>query len=214
MTVSAMALMAQPPEGRRGGRGGFPRFSPLFAALDADKDGEVSASEMANATKALLSLDADGDGALSMEEMRPRMPEGRGFGEGRERGPGPGGPSGPDMVAALMEFDANKDGKLSKDELPERMQGILARGDSDKDGMLSKEELTKLSAEQRGGRPGGPPPDPIRNAMDTDKDGTLSKAEIANAAKALKSLDKDNDGKLSAEEVRPAFPMRRDEGAR
>jgi Ca2+-binding EF-hand superfamily protein len=124
--------MAQPPEGGRerregfgGPPGGFMRFSPLLSTLDADHDGVISASEIANASKALLTLDKNGDGKLSAEEMRPA------FG-----GRGPGGPGGPerrrensadDLVKTLMAFDKNGDGKLSKEELPERMQGMFAR---------------------------------------------------------------------------------------
>ncbi|MYK88230.1 MAG: hypothetical protein F4018_07720 [Acidobacteria bacterium] len=44
---------------------------PLMAALDADGDGAVSASEIASAAQSLRSLDADGDGRLAMDELRP-----------------------------------------------------------------------------------------------------------------------------------------------
>ena len=44
------------------------RFSPLLAALDADHDGTISASEIANASKSLLTLDKDGDGKISRAE--------------------------------------------------------------------------------------------------------------------------------------------------
>ncbi len=53
------------------GPGAFMRIMPVLAALDADSDGELSASEIENASKALMRLDKNGDGKLSMEEMRP-----------------------------------------------------------------------------------------------------------------------------------------------
>jgi Ca2+-binding EF-hand superfamily protein len=62
---------------------------PLLAALDTDKDGTLSASEIANATAALKTLDKNGDGVLTRDEYMG-MPRG-GFGG---RGRGPGGPGG------------------------------------------------------------------------------------------------------------------------
>ena len=52
------------------------------------------------------------------------------------------------------------------------------------------------------GGPGGPRQGPpIMMALDTNKDGKLDAAEIANAAKALKTLDKNNDGELTQDEI-------------
>lgn len=102
-----------PPPGALGGPGvpggpdGMRRpVPPLLAALDTDKDGEISAKEIDNAVTALKTLDKDGDGKISKEEMRPPMPprregEGQGKGEGQPRGPRPegggqgGGPRSP-----------------------------------------------------------------------------------------------------------------------
>jgi Ca2+-binding EF-hand superfamily protein len=50
---------------------------------------------------------------------------------------------------------------------------------------------------------GGPMRTPAFLALDADHDGVISAAEIANAAAALKSLDKNGDGKLTEEELRP-----------
>jgi hypothetical protein len=47
---------------------------------------------------------------------------------------------------------------------------------------------------------------PVMAALDADADGLISADEIANAAAALKSLDKNADGKLTEEELRPNFP--------
>lgn len=115
-------------------------------------------------------------------------------------------PPADDMVKTLMAFDKNGDGKLSKSELPERMQGLFARGDKDGDGLLTAAELQALAP-----APSGPPQgpgrrmDPLFSALDTDKDGVLSADEIKNAPVALKTLDKNGDGQLSADEIRPPF---------
>jgi len=69
---------------------------------------------------------------------------------------------------------------------------------------------------------GAPPPDgsgpdrppmrrrmpvhPLMQALDINKDGTLDEQEIANAATALKALDKNGDGKITPDELRPPFP--------
>ena len=45
--------------------------APLLAALDADRDGTVSAVEIVSAPRSLRALDADGDGRLTPGELRP-----------------------------------------------------------------------------------------------------------------------------------------------
>lgn len=118
-------------QGRGGGRGFGP--SPMMMVLDADRDGTISASEIAGASAALKKLDKNGDGQLTMDELRP--PRG-------ERGEGRGGFG--QRLQRLMEFDKNKDGKLSASELPEPMQGIMDRADTNGDGSLTKAEIDAL----------------------------------------------------------------------
>jgi hypothetical protein len=60
-----------------------------MAALDANKDGEIDATELANATAALKTLDKNGDGKLTGDEIRPARGD-RGPG-GRGQGGRPGG---------------------------------------------------------------------------------------------------------------------------
>ncbi len=75
---------ARGPAGLRGGRGPggrdggpeFRRMDPLAAAIDADRDGTLSASEVAGASQALAALDTNRDGQLTVDEIRP-------FGRGR-----------------------------------------------------------------------------------------------------------------------------------
>lgn len=47
---------------------------PLVAALDADKDGTISADELEVSTESLKQLDKNGDGELSPEEIHPHGP--------------------------------------------------------------------------------------------------------------------------------------------
>ncbi len=78
-----------PPEGMR-----HP-VSPLMKALDSNADGELDATEIANASTSLLTLDKNGDGQLTPDELRPDRPGGHGP-DGGPGGPPPdGAPAGP-----------------------------------------------------------------------------------------------------------------------
>jgi Ca2+-binding EF-hand superfamily protein len=151
----------------RGGPGGF--LSPVVQALDANRDGTVSAAEIDNAPTAIKALDVNADGQVAAAEL---MPAGRGRGpEGREGGArGRGGPgnepgetpaTSPDELATLlMAFDTNQDGVLARTELPERLQPLFDRADADKDGKLTADEIRKSAAaaaqpNAMGGRRGG-----------------------------------------------------------
>jgi hypothetical protein len=61
-----------PPNGRK-----MPP-QPLLAALDTDKDGALSAAEIAAAPASLAKLDKNSDGQLTPDEFDPRPPHGEG----------------------------------------------------------------------------------------------------------------------------------------
>jgi len=46
-----------------------PKGNPIMQVLDADKDGELSASEIENASNSLKALDKNGDNKLSGDEL-------------------------------------------------------------------------------------------------------------------------------------------------
>lgn len=190
--LAAAAVAAAQPGGPFGRR----PPNPFMTALDTDRDGTVSAEEISKAAGSLGSLDKDKDGALGEDETRMQ------FGpRGRESG----AQAPDDMVNTLLSFDKNSDGKLEKSEVPERMQGLFARGDQNNDGTLSSDELKALAGrqpQQDAGRR-GMPMDPIRGALDTDRDGVISKAELAQAPAALAKLDRNQDGALTEDEIRP-----------
>jgi len=173
------------PPGEGGGPEGSPGHHsppPIIAALDADADGVISASEIEGAVAALKTLDKNEDGELTMEELHPKRP-GRGgppdgaFGRrgdgGPEGGPGDrgpggrrggrrergdregrGGPPSPEkFIEMAMESDADGDGAISKDEAPERMKRGFDHIDADGNGLIEKSELEE--AAKRFGQRGG-----------------------------------------------------------
>jgi hypothetical protein len=83
---TATARESKEPRGQR------PPPPPVIAALDADRDGVISAEEIENASEALLALDKNGDGELTRDELHPQGPPPREG--GRPPGPPPGGEPG------------------------------------------------------------------------------------------------------------------------
>jgi EF hand len=87
---------------------------------------------------------APGDGDREEKGARRKAgKKGAGFKGGR--GGFGGGLTTDQIVERLMAFDKNKDGKVTKDELPERMQGLIAKGDTNKDGALDRDEIRKMA---------------------------------------------------------------------
>ena len=134
-----------------------PPKPPIDTALDADGNGIISASEIANASAALKKLDTTGTGQLTKEQCLPQRPGDQGGpgGPGVQRGPrsqgmsgGPGAPGGnhplPPIFAAL---DANGDGVLSASEIA-NAPAALKKLDKNGDGQLTPDEY-------RPPRPGG-----------------------------------------------------------
>jgi len=142
-------------------------------ALDTNRDGQLSESEIKNAPKALRTLDRNDDGKLTRDEIRPSSarrggPGGPPRGESdrgrpdRERserdrdgrsdrggsranrgGPAPANPK--QFVKRLMSHDKNDDGRLSKDEVPERMRRFFDRVDTNSDGQIDKSEAKAMA---------------------------------------------------------------------
>jgi hypothetical protein len=67
LLAGSIATAREPKEPRAN----RPPPPPVIAALDADRDGIISAEEIQNAPTALLQLDKDKDGELTREELHP-----------------------------------------------------------------------------------------------------------------------------------------------
>ena len=87
---------ASGPGGPPGGPGGARRMlPPLMVALDTNKDGELTADEIAAAAVSLKTLDKNNDGNLTREELfGAAPPRGEGQGRGQGQGGGQGGGQG------------------------------------------------------------------------------------------------------------------------
>jgi len=100
--VAALAQNPNPPTPPEGGPGRPRMVPPIVAVLDANHDGVIDATEIANAAAALKLLDKNGDGELTIDEIQPPRPEG-GRGPGGRGGPngrrGPGGEGRPPRPA-------------------------------------------------------------------------------------------------------------------
>jgi Ca2+-binding EF-hand superfamily protein len=178
-----------------------------MAALDADADGILSATEIASAPAALLTLDKNNDGQLTPDELYG----GRGGMGGQlppaGNGPGGRGPGGPGAQPVFAALDANLDGVIDAQEIASAPAALLTL-DKNNDGQLTPDELYG----PRGGRggqqppagdaPGGPPPQAVINALDANHDGVIDTQEIAKASEALLTLDKNKDGQLTPDELR------------
>lgn len=149
----ATGELAPGPGGRaRGGPGrgqGPPLASlPVMVAIDRDGNGEISAEELSDASRALRSLDADENGTLRQDELVPdgnRFPSPRGRpaegDTGRPvRGPG-GGPGGMlAMFPLVRSLDVDRSGEIEATEIDSAPES-LASLDADGDGNLSGNEL-------------------------------------------------------------------------
>ena len=80
LAVNAQDKPADAGKGQRRGSG-----NPVIAALDANHDGEIDATEINNAPAALRKLDKNGDGKLTRDELRPANRNGNGGGGGQKK---------------------------------------------------------------------------------------------------------------------------------
>jgi Ca2+-binding EF-hand superfamily protein len=114
--------------------GGAPR-GPIMQALDNNKDGELSAEEIANASKVLAQLDKNGDGKISGNEL---LPLGAQSASGNQ-----GSGFNPEEIITrrLKELDKNSDGKIQKSEAQGPLAANFDKADSNSDGELDEAEV-------------------------------------------------------------------------
>ncbi len=165
-----------PWHGRGRGRTTARLASAMMEELDADDDGNLSATESQLSETAFAALDKDGDGSVSKRELRSGLRSKRdelidlmrsGTDDETDSGepPAPTGPSGPteQQAAAVAGL-------------------LIQKGDADGDGSLSATE-TGLAGN-------------VFTGLDTDGDGRLSSGELSSAALAG-AIAATLDGKLA-----------------
>jgi hypothetical protein len=153
------------PRGHRRGHGGPGGFGghgrgghPVVRVLDADKNGEISAAELANAPAVILALDKNAHGTVTMDEFRPERPAGaperpagaperqRPAGAPARKGP-PDGADGSTRTRpvdpVMLALDANSDRALSAAEIGNATASLKAL-DANSDGKLTHDELRPL----------------------------------------------------------------------
>lgn len=196
-----------PGEAGRPGMNGAPGFpgmpggpnpgGMLLGALDKNRDGELSAEEIAGASEVLKKLDRDEDGKVTMRELAPPPPQG-GVG-----GPGQA-PDAERMLAFFKQQDKNGDGKLSKEEVGERIRKNFDRIDGNGDGELDDVEIRQMverfsRAAPGGGRPDGRPDGDRQRRPEMSAEGR--EAMLRESEERFKAADQNGDGKLSKDET-------------
>src|SRR3954470_21116790 len=118
--TAALSAQTGAPRGPGGGGpgrgpGGPGRGHPIVRALDADKDGTISAAEIANAAKAILTLDANGDGKINKEDAPVPPADAPAWLADATTPPDGTRPHPKDPI--MLALDANGDGELSAAEI-------------------------------------------------------------------------------------------------
>jgi len=105
----------------------FMRGNPVLGALDADRDGQISAAEIADSAAALKNLDQNRDGSLTPEELLPEQ-------------------SASQASLIVIKMDSNGDETISREEVeggPLAFRDLLLAADRDHDGTITRAELEK-----------------------------------------------------------------------
>jgi collagen type III alpha len=192
------------------------RMHAMIERLDTNKDGAIDNKELA----AVKDRFAQGGGQQpqGQQGQRPQFNPADMIKRIKESDKNNDGKITKDELPEQMQrmfprIDTNQDGAIDREELAVMEKRMAERGQGGQrpDGQPGQRPDGQRPDGQPGQRPQNPqgqgrglPPLPVLQALDANHDGEISSDEIANAVKALKSLDKDGNGKLTMDELMPA----------
>lgn len=205
-----------------------------FEAADANEDGYIEESELAQAngqpsplTALFKSFDRDGDGKVYPRELDEyvarQAAEARGrltltaSNEGRaifgmvdlDRDRRLGAREVLDTFARVSACDRDGDGRIAPDEIPHHIRLTLARGELDGPivpAAVGAVVVTGMSLTPTPARPAAGPP--WFRRMDRNRDGDVSRREFLGPRESFERLDRDGDGLLSPVEAEAARPIK------
>jgi Ca2+-binding EF-hand superfamily protein len=176
----------------------------LFAELDKNSDGKLTADEVPEAQKRFFNrllrvADSDNDGALTSAEFIAGMrPDELQVSAPPNAGGTRGGPGQFDPNQVFQRFDRNKDGKLELGEIPEqareRFQPVFDRLQKKE---LTREEFVRGLERLRAAAGGGL----VRPSGGLARGARLSKEDLQKAVARFDELDRNKDGYLDAGEL-------------
>ena len=192
----------------------------LFAKLDRDGDGQITAQEVPESSVRLFerlirTSDQDDDGRLSAEEFTSGLSSTRDE-RPLEQKESSRLPDAASIEAMVRRLDGNQDGRIEAHEVPPPLAAIfrsaLSRGDKDGDGALGPKEIVRVAPMlSRLGRQDRP-----RNGrelfgrLDANQDGKVVLDEVPDEHRekfeqALARADEDEDQALSQREFMRHF---------
>lgn len=157
--AATFALAQTDPSGRPGprrgpgGPGRGPIGQPVVRAVDANRDGVLSAEEIQAAPQALKALDQDHDGVLSAAELRPARPANAPTDAPKRPAGAPNRPDSPPadrprpLDPVMLALDADRDGALAATEI-DNAPTSLKTLDRNNDGNLTRDEYRPLPPER------------------------------------------------------------------
>jgi Ca2+-binding EF-hand superfamily protein len=202
----------------------------MFAQMDSNHDGRISAQENAAGAQAMfMRMDTNHDGKLSADEMaagHKMMMHGDHDMDGMDHhGMNGDNMHGDGMHAdgmhgdRMARMDSNHDGVLTAAEHAAAAQAMFDRMDSNHDGKVTSAEMEaahkmmhgdhdsdehgmKMGGEHGHGMHKGMGMDAMREMMDSNHDGVITAAEHAAGAQAMFArMDSNHDGYVSKEEM-------------